>query len=73
MNGLTGSLRTWRVDHAHNDVSAWRGGDWPDEEQWLALAAADRLDESEPARDFAGTVTLELPNPGIAYLEIQPI
>jgi xylan 1,4-beta-xylosidase len=73
MDGLTGTLRTWRVDHAHNDVSAWRGGDWPDEEQWLALAAADRLDESEPARDFAGTVTLELPNPGIAYLEIQPI
>jgi hypothetical protein len=57
----------------HHDVSAWQGGDWPDDEQWLALAAADRLDESEPARNFTGTVTLELPNPGIAYLEIQPI
>jgi xylan 1,4-beta-xylosidase len=72
MEGLTGTLRTWRVDHDHHDISAWRGGDWPDDEQWLALAAADRLDESEPARDFAGTVTLELPNPGIAFLEIQP-
>jgi xylan 1,4-beta-xylosidase len=73
MDAVTGTLRTWRVDHDHHDVSAWQGGDWPDGEQWLALAAADRLDESEPARDFTGTVTLELPNPGIAYLEIQPI
>jgi xylan 1,4-beta-xylosidase len=69
---LTGTLRTWRVDRDHHDVSRWRGGDWPDDDQWLALAAADRLEESEPARDFAGTVTLDLPNPGIAYLEIRP-
>jgi xylan 1,4-beta-xylosidase len=69
---LTGTLRTWRVDRDHHDVSGWRGGDWPDDDQWLALAAADRLDESEPAREFGGTATLDLPNPGIAFLEIRP-
>ena len=71
-DGVTGTLRTWRVDREHHDVSRWPGGDWPDDEQWLALAAADRLDESEPAREFTGEVTLDLPNPGIAFLEIQP-
>ena len=72
IDGLRGPLRTWRVDADHHDISRWRGGDWPDEEQWLALAAADRLDEAEPVRDFAGEVTLDLPMPGIAFLEIQP-
>jgi xylan 1,4-beta-xylosidase len=72
LDGVTGILRTWRVDAGHHDISRWRGGDWPDDEQWLALAAADRLDEAEPARDFTGEATLDLPNPGIAFLEIQP-
>jgi xylan 1,4-beta-xylosidase len=72
LDGVTGTLRTWRVDAGHHDISRWRGGDWPDDEQWLALAAADRLDEAEPARDFTGEATLDLPNPGIAFLEIQP-
>jgi xylan 1,4-beta-xylosidase len=69
----TGTIRTWRVDAAHHDVSQWRGGDWPDERQWRALAAADRLDQTEPARAFTGETTLDLPNPGIAYLEIRPV
>jgi xylan 1,4-beta-xylosidase len=77
------TVRTWRVDSAHGDlVSHWRalGGDeaaWPDDEQWLALAAADRLDESQPprtitaARDGTAEITLELPMPGIAHLELS--
>jgi hypothetical protein len=45
--------------------------------QWLALAAADRLDESQPprtitaARDGTAEITLELPMPGIAHLELS--
>jgi xylan 1,4-beta-xylosidase len=70
--GVTGTLRTWRVDAEHHDISRWSGGDWPDEQQWQELAAADRLGEAEPPRAFPGTATLELPMPGIAYLEITP-
>jgi xylan 1,4-beta-xylosidase len=74
------TLHTWRVDGAHGDLAArWRelgGGDWPTEDQWATLRAEDGLDESEPARsvtpDPAGTasVTLDLPMPGIAFLDL---
>ena len=53
------------------------GADWPDGEQWLALAAEDHLDEAEPARtvtaDADGVVAVEmdLPMPGIAYLQLS--
>jgi xylan 1,4-beta-xylosidase len=77
-----GTLRTWRVDEEHNNVLArWRAmsgthADWPDEEQWKRLAAADRLAELPPATvrpDAGGTVEfpIELPMPGIAYLEVE--
>ncbi|MEV0607450.1 xylan 1,4-beta-xylosidase [Polymorphospora rubra] len=76
------TVRVWRVDDRHGNIGArWAslggGADWPDDEQWLALAAEDRLDEAEPARtvtaDADGTVSVEinLPMPGIAYLELS--
>jgi xylan 1,4-beta-xylosidase len=74
------ALRRWRVDERHHNVAAtWRelgGGDWPDEDRWRALAAADRLAEPVPvdARPAAGAVTIEvdLPMPGLSYLELTP-
>jgi xylan 1,4-beta-xylosidase len=80
VTGLAGSayeLRHWRVDATHSNVvhAAAAVGDWPDEAGWAALAAADRIDELEPARRFepvAGTVAVEvdLPMPAISYLEL---
>ncbi|MFG1603464.1 xylan 1,4-beta-xylosidase [Actinoplanes sp. NPDC049265] len=81
--GTDCQARTWRVDQRHNNVAArWAalggGADWPDDDQWHTLTADDRLDEAEPARTLTagpdGTLTLELdlPNPGIALIEIQP-
>ncbi|WP_250037684.1 GH39 family glycosyl hydrolase [Paractinoplanes maris] len=65
-------LRMWRVDQRHGNPRF--DGDWPTAAQWAALRAADHLDESEPARQVAAgeDVTLELPNPGIAFLELTP-
>ena len=50
--------------------------DWPTDEQWDALRAADRLDELEPAlevtADDAGAVRLdtELPMPSMSLLTL---
>jgi len=74
-------LRVWRVDALHGNVQArWAalggGADWPDGEQWLALAAEDHLDEAEPARtvtagaDGVAAVEIDLPMPGIAHLQL---
>ncbi|WP_285683593.1 xylan 1,4-beta-xylosidase [Actinoplanes sp. NBRC 103695] len=74
-------VRVWRVDALHGNVAArWEalggGADWPDDEQWLALSAEDRLDEAEPARTVTAGASVEievdLPNPGIALVEVQP-
>ena len=74
-------VRTWRVDALHGNVAArWaalgEGADWPDDEQWLALAAEDHLDEAEPVRTIAAgpdgtaSVQVDLPMPGIVYLQV---
>ena len=73
---LTGphTLRLWRVDADHGNVAArWRG-DWPSEAGWAELAAADRLDEAEPPRRIAPDeeIVLDLPNPGVAFVETRP-
>jgi xylan 1,4-beta-xylosidase len=76
------TLREWRVDADHGDIAGrWRelggGADWPDEAQWELLTAEDRLDEAVPARSLTpsadGTVevVLDLPMPGIAYVELS--
>ena len=76
--GLTGphTLRLWRVDAGHGNIAAhWQGtGDWPTDAEWAALKDADVLPEAEPARRLAPgePIVLDLPHPGIAFLEIRP-
>ena len=77
------TLRTWRIDADHGNLTAaWAalGGDsdWPDDQQWQTLKAADHLDEAQPPQtltaepDGTATITLDLPLPGIAHLELSP-
>ncbi|MGW6499565.1 GH39 family glycosyl hydrolase [Nonomuraea angiospora] len=68
-----------RIDHDHSNVqAAWQamgGGDWPADEQWDKLRAANTLDELAPPATAAGsTVTLEfeLPMPGVSFIELTP-
>jgi len=80
--GATYTLTHERVDERHSNVAqTWGelredGQDWPTDEQWDALRAADRLDELEPARevtaDDAGAVRLEteLPMPSMSLLTL---
>ena len=82
--GASYTLTHDRVDAGHSNVAgAWgamRDGDqaWPDEDQWAALRAADRLDALEEPRevvaDADGTVTVEtvLPMPSISFLHLTP-
>ncbi|MCO8269686.1 xylan 1,4-beta-xylosidase [Actinoplanes sp. TRM 88003] len=74
--GLTAPhrLRMWRVDETHGNLAAQFDGDWPTPAQWEELAEQDKLDESEPARRVAPgeDVTLEVPSPGIVFLEFRP-
>ncbi|MBM2616103.1 xylan 1,4-beta-xylosidase [Actinoplanes sp. LDG1-06] len=73
--GLTSPhlMRVWRVDRTHGNVDF--DGEWPSDAQWETLKAADQLRESEPARRVAPgkDVTIELPNPGIVFLEFKPL
>jgi xylan 1,4-beta-xylosidase len=76
-------VRHWRVDEARSNVFAhWHamsdGADWPTEEQWHALSAADTLDELEaPVEVDASTgsvsLTFDLPQPGISFVELAPV
>ncbi|MET7641387.1 glycoside hydrolase [Streptomyces sp. NPDC005438] len=68
-----------RVDADHANIQAvWEesgGGDWPEDEQWERLRAADRLPEErlDPVTaDPSGRVTLTfpLPNPGIRLVRL---
>jgi xylan 1,4-beta-xylosidase len=70
-----------RVDAEHGNIQAtWEAlgsPDWPDGDGWRALRAADRLDPAEPAADLAVSggmlrLTLDLPNPGVALVTLQP-
>ena len=87
VSGLTPgqhTVRHWRVDETHSNVfAAWRelGGadrDWPSEEEWATLAAADDLAELEPARgvgvgpDGVLELSFALPQPGISYVAVIP-
>ena len=75
----------WRVDEQHSNIfNVWRalGGadrDWPTDDEWQALEAADALDEFEPVRTVqigaAGNWSSEfvLPQPGISFIEMRPV
>ncbi len=74
-------LRHHRVDRQHSNLAAtWHamgGGEWPTEEQWVALRAANHLEELEPERLIEaneGVIALEidLPMPAISLVELEP-
>ncbi|HEX2177795.1 MAG TPA: glycosyl hydrolase [Nocardioidaceae bacterium] len=83
--GTTYSLHHHRVDAEHSNIAAvWGrlrrdGQDWPEEEQWAALRAADRLEAFAPATevtaDDSGTVTAQfpLPMPAMSLLELTRV
>ncbi|MEV0618701.1 hypothetical protein AB0I81_35645 [Nonomuraea sp. NPDC050404] len=73
----TYTLTHHRIDHGHSDVrAAWEamgGGDWPTGEQWVALRAADALDQLTAPAAITGpthTLTFDLPMPGVSYVEM---
>jgi xylan 1,4-beta-xylosidase len=75
-------VRHLRVDERHSNIAGvWNrisaGADWPDEQQWQDLTAADQLDELEPVTEVSaeqGCIRLSfaLPMPGISFLELTP-
>jgi xylan 1,4-beta-xylosidase len=55
--------------------AAMDGGEWPTDEQWATLRAAEDLQDLEPAHDVAardGTIEIDfdLPMPAISLLEL---
>ncbi len=77
LDGVSGdaTATVTRLDAEHGDVAtlAARIGvdDWPTDEQWEQLRAADRLAD-EPAELDDGTVLLDLPQPSAALVRIVP-
>jgi xylan 1,4-beta-xylosidase len=67
------TVRMWRVDADHGNITARWQGEWPTDTEWAALKESDVLPESEPARRLnpGEDITLDLPNPGIVFLEIR--
>jgi xylan 1,4-beta-xylosidase len=73
----------WRIDERHSNIAAtWRelgdGADWPDDAQWAALRAADRLELGSPEQKVVAidghlTLAVDLPMPGFILLEIVPV
>jgi xylan 1,4-beta-xylosidase len=70
-----------RVDRQHSNLAAtWEamdGGEWPTEEQWVALRAANQLEELEPERlvesnEGALALQIDMPMPAISLLELEP-
>ncbi|MEO6702721.1 MAG: xylan 1,4-beta-xylosidase [Jatrophihabitantaceae bacterium] len=67
-----------RVDELHSNVLQGYpdGLDWPDQEQWRLLRAADRLDQRQLAdltvAQGSGQLTITLPMPAIARIRLTP-
>ncbi|MER5768787.1 glycoside hydrolase [Streptomyces sp. NPDC001985] len=77
--GASYTLASRRVDERHANIQAvWNdlgGGDWPDDQQWEKLRAADQLPEEglgsvTAEADGTAALTFELPNPGIRFLHL---
>jgi xylan 1,4-beta-xylosidase len=75
----TYSVASTRVDAEHANVSrVWDdlgGGDWPTDEQWDTLRAADTLPieylaDVAVGADGTASVTVEVPMPGIRSLRL---
>ncbi|MGW2053191.1 GH39 family glycosyl hydrolase [Streptomyces sp. NPDC001840] len=80
--GAVHTVESHRVDERHGNIRAvWQdldGGDWPDEQQWAKLRAADRLPAEELApvtadADGTAVLTVDLPNPGIRFLRFTRV
>jgi xylan 1,4-beta-xylosidase len=68
------TVRESRVDADHSNIAAlWSsmsdGADWPTDEQWATLRAADRLAVTERPLD-GSTLDVDLPNPSIVLIEL---
>nr|WP_281362118.1 xylan 1,4-beta-xylosidase [Cellulomonas humilata] len=68
------TVRESRVDADHSNIAAlWssmsEGADWPTDDQWATLRAADRLAVTE--RPLGGSsIDVHLPNPAIVLVEL---
>ena len=79
-----GAIVAKSVDDLHSDIAAVWGRmkdadqDWPTEEQWAELRAADRLDPLgpdetlEPGEEGRVEVTFDLPMPSMSSLRFTP-
>ncbi len=67
-----------RIDAEHSNIAAVLvAGDWPTDEEWQALRAADTLDEAEwdeiTPEDGTARLAFDLPMPGVARLRLRPV
>jgi xylan 1,4-beta-xylosidase len=77
------TVRHWRVDEEHSNVfAAWQqlaagSRDWPDDDEWRRLQAADDLAELtapttvEIATDGQWSTSFHLPQPGISFVQVS--
>ncbi|WP_421743269.1 GH39 family glycosyl hydrolase [Cellulomonas sp.] len=68
------TVRESRVDADHSNIAAlWSsmsdGADWPTDDQWATLRAADRLAVTERPLD-GSSIDVHLPNPAIVLVEL---
>jgi xylan 1,4-beta-xylosidase len=76
------TVRHYRIDAGHSNIAAvWAGlaggRDWPTDQEWATLAAANVLAEWEPPGRHHGADGplrrwFPLPQPGVSYLELAP-
>ncbi|GAA3829625.1 GH39 family glycosyl hydrolase [Streptomyces chiangmaiensis] len=77
--GADATATLTRLDAEHGDVTTLARhlgvGNWPTEEQWERLRAADRLTAEPAALEHAGGaahLTFELPQPSAVLVEVSP-
>ncbi|KQY46971.1 xylan 1,4-beta-xylosidase [Cellulomonas sp. Root137] len=68
------TVRESRIDADHSNIAAvWsslsEGADWPTDDQWATLRAADRLAVTERPLD-GSSIDVHLPNPAIVLVEL---
>jgi xylan 1,4-beta-xylosidase len=75
VDGAAGRAATvTRLDRAHGDVTTLAADlgidDWPTDDQWVALSAADRLTAAPITIREDGVVEIDIPQPGAVLIEI---
>lgn len=72
------AVQVARVDTHHSNLAARWSGEraWPDDDEWAALEADDRLHEEEPTTVHpdagAAELEVELPMPGVVRVRLVP-